>query len=493
MAEGGPYSLLASAIAGRRLQVSLELGAGDRAYTDGSTIFAEAGASWGQVAVQALLVGAGSLQPHRVRPLRGRSRLADAYLQWEVARGLVALASRVPQALLEQDFVAQLPSPCASAEQSLAAARGKLPLAPAALGVLRPSLLLREHARLAREGQVAVVRSLHVDDGTDGSDPDLEQSRLLSMFRSPLERSSSVFAELMRDLFDLRGGGEASQDAASGALLARPGTGGGPSGSRLSLTPGAPHAQATWRLGVVHRYPEWDEERRRYRPNWTAVAVVDPPASASADGRYPAVTHRRLQRRLAAVALDHEPHRHQPRGDDVLVDDLVRWATDRAAGHSPREDVYRASLRTRRDLGVLLLSDITGSTSELGASGVPVVQEQLGLAHRLACALHGAGDRVGWYGYHSRGRELVRLQRVKAFEDGMDSSVRSRLSRLSPAGYSRLGAAVRHATTIVQRDSGVPRQLLVVISDGFAYDQAGPFPGSRLTRWRTPASRRSRS
>jgi nitric oxide reductase NorD protein len=33
-----------------------------------------------------------------------------------------------------------------------------------------------------------------------------------------------------------------------------------------------------------------------------------------------------------------------------------------------------------------------------------------------------------------------------------------------------LGAAIRHGTAIVERRSGTPRRLLVVLSDGFAYD-----------------------
>jgi nitric oxide reductase activation protein len=33
-----------------------------------------------------------------------------------------------------------------------------------------------------------------------------------------------------------------------------------------------------------------------------------------------------------------------------------------------------------------------------------------------------------------------------------------------------VGAAIRHAAAVIERDGGTPRRLLVVVSDGFAYD-----------------------
>jgi nitric oxide reductase activation protein len=61
--------------------------------------------------------------------------------------------------------------------------------------------------------------------------------------------------------------------------------------------------------------------------------------------------------------------------------------------------------------------------------------------------------------------------RVKAFDDRLDSSVRRRLGLLVPNAYTRLGAAIRHGASLVEERGGTPRRLLVVLSDGFAYDQ----------------------
>jgi nitric oxide reductase activation protein len=59
---------------------------------------------------------------------------------------------------------------------------------------------------------------------------------------------------------------------------------------------------------------------------------------------------------------------------------------------------------------------------------------------------------------------------VKRFEDNFDSAVAQRLAALTPGAYSRLGAAIRHGTTVMAEKAGTSRRLLVVLSDGLAYD-----------------------
>jgi nitric oxide reductase activation protein len=58
---------------------------------------------------------------------------------------------------------------------------------------------------------------------------------------------------------------------------------------------------------------------------------------------------------------------------------------------------------------------------------------------------------------------------IKRFGDGAEALL-SRLGSLEPGAYSRLGAAIRHGTALLQDQGGTPRQLLVVLSDGLAYD-----------------------
>ena len=60
--------------------------------------------------------------------------------------------------------------------------------------------------------------------------------------------------------------------------------------------------------------------------------------------------------------------------------------------------------------------------------------------------------------------------RVMGFDEHFDGQAANRLAALRPNAYTRMGAAIRHATTVLAQRSGTARRLLIVISDGFAYD-----------------------
>jgi nitric oxide reductase activation protein len=99
-----------------------------------------------------------------------------------------------------------------------------------------------------------------------------------------------------------------------------------------------------------------------------------------------------------------------------------------------------------------------------------VHQQQRAAAAALTAALHDLGDRVALYAFHSQGRSAVSLMPVKRFDDDLDALAMKRLGGLVPGAYSRLGAAIRHGANILERRGGTSRRLLVVLSDGLAYD-----------------------
>jgi nitric oxide reductase activation protein len=136
----------------------------------------------------------------------------------------------------------------------------------------------------------------------------------------------------------------------------------------------------------------------------------------------------------------------------------------------PGEAIYVESVRRRRDLSVLVLLDVSGSAGEPGASGRTVHDHQVRAAAALTTALHDLGDRVALYGFRSMGRQAVQLLPVKRFGARLDGTVLRRLGGLVPGAYTRLGAAIRHGAAVLEAEGGTSRRLLVVLSDGFAYD-----------------------
>ena len=156
--------------------------------------------------------------------------------------------------------------------------------------------------------------------------------------------------------------------------------------------------------------------------------------------------------------------------DDIDLDAAVEARVEARAGSVPDEAVYLDSLRRRRDLSVLLLLDVSGSAAEPGTLGRTVHEQQRAAVGNLTVALHDLGDRVALYAYYSQGRRAVNMVPVKRFDDHFDAQVMRRLNSLEPGAFSRLGAAIRHGSAVLEARGGTSRRLLVVVSDGLAYD-----------------------
>jgi nitric oxide reductase activation protein len=118
----------------------------------------------------------------------------------------------------------------------------------------------------------------------------------------------------------------------------------------------------------------------------------------------------------------------------------------------------------------LILVDASGSASETDPEGLSVHEHQRRAAATLAATLEELGDRVAVYGFRSHGRGAVHLLALKRFAQRFGAGGRARLNQLKPAGYTRLGAGIRHAGEILKEEAGTPHRLLLVLSDGFPYD-----------------------
>jgi nitric oxide reductase activation protein len=265
----------------------------------------------------------------------------------------------------------------------------------------------------------------------------------------------------------LGGGGPPGADAPTHRIRS------GPSGGASAVVSTAVAHSDLGAVGALGdpngtKYPEWDVERQRYRADWCTVVELQPRVR---DGVSPAVPDGYgLQRALARLGLGLERCHRQPQGDDIDIDAAVEARVNVLTESSPDEAVYLDSLRRRRDLAVMLLLDVSGSVTEPGSPGQTVHEQQRAAAAALTLALHGLGDRVALYAFHSQGRSAVHIMPIKRFDDAFNASVMRRLGSLVPGAYSRLGAAIRHGAATLEKRGGTPRRLLVVLSDGLAYD-----------------------
>jgi hypothetical protein len=473
--------MLASAFAGRPLAVAAQQPGGPP-WTDGQTVFIDPSlprrANLAAIAVQASMIAAGSLDPDILRPLARHFRLARRYLAIEGHRALVANADVLPRVLAsvgDPDVASRSNSPTGSL--SLASGRAAIDDPPPEFGVIRANKVLAASSRAARQtGQEKpghVPRSQRRQELADLDDGEVDDSDDPDLFTSPVGGGGFIGKWLKKMLSSAR----------------KTGSGGGPPGADnpthrtnaanrgahavSSLASAASedvidHAAEVSSRGV--KYPEWDLNRKSYRPQWCTVLEIDSAIKGSASQAIDDAIG--LRRPLARLGMGlHRRHR-QSQGDDIDIDAAVEAHVELIAGSVPDEAVYLDSLRRRRDLSVLLLLDISGSAAEAGTVGATVHEQQRTAVANLTVALHDLGDRVALYAYYSQGRGAVTMVPVKRFDDHLDSQVIRRLNSLEPGAYSRLGAAIRHGSAVLEARGGTSRRLLVVLSDGLAYDHS---------------------
>jgi nitric oxide reductase NorD protein len=468
--------MLASALAGRPVAVA-PLDPGEPPWTDGATIFVDptAGgrANLDSVAVQASLIAAGSLAKDVIGSMARNPRLARRYLSIEGHRALVANGDLLPGVLCSlADRATAGRSDSAAVSLSIASGKEALDDPPQTFGVIRAKKVLAAASRAARE--VTAETPGHVPRRQGGKneleeldDAEVDETDDPDLFTSPVGGGGFIGKWLKKMLSSAR----------------KTGSGGGPPGTEApthrtnSANRGAYAVSSTASASAEEvpdirqdgfKYPEWDANRKSYRPDWCTVREVEPQVKASApqaiDGSIG------VRRPLARLGMGlHRRHR-QSQGDDIDIDAAIEERVEVMAGSVLDEAVYLDSLRRRRDLSVLLLLDVSGSSAEPGTVGRTVHEQQRAAVANLTVALHDLGDRVALYAYYSQGRTAVNMVPVKRFHDHLDARVIRRLNSLEPGAYSRLGAAIRHGSAVLESRGGTSRRLLVVLSDGLAYD-----------------------
>lgn len=219
-------------------------------------------------------------------------------------------------------------------------------------------------------------------------------------------------------------------------------------------------------------YDEWHEGERAFRRGWCRVAV-----EAAPNARDPRAAERQLRTlargctasieavraELRRVALARRARPRQRDGADVDHDALVSRHAALCAGSSPPDRLYVAARRHAPSLAVLLLVDLSLSTDGW-IDGERVLDVERQATFVLGEALEGIVPELGVAGFASHTRRHCKFVVLKGMQEPWIAA-RHRLVALEPGGYTRIGPAVRHATTVLQR-TAARRRLLLVLTDG---------------------------
>ena len=220
-------------------------------------------------------------------------------------------------------------------------------------------------------------------------------------------------------------------------------------------------------------YKEWDRTLSDYKLDWCLVRqrfAGDNPndfVGRIRDERHGLITL--LRRQFMKLKPERfKKYRAQPSGDALDIDALVQAMVDKRTGSFLSENVYVRRDKRIRDVAVLFLLDLSGSTEE-EINGRRVVDIQKEAMAMMAEALDSLGDPYAIYGFSSEGRFRVDLFSVKDFGEPYNQTVQYRLGNLEPLGLTRMGAVIRHAVHKLEGVSAAVK-LLVILTDGRPYD-----------------------
>ncbi len=220
-------------------------------------------------------------------------------------------------------------------------------------------------------------------------------------------------------------------------------------------------------------YPEWDARSSAYLPAHARVLT----SSVEASEEEPAFrTDPKAARRIQAVKRQFEALRpariltagHRD-GDELDTDRAIRSRIDLVATGEGDDRVWLQNRTEKRDLAVSILLDVSRSTESAvpghGHDGRAVIDIEREALAALAWGLDACGDDFAIHAFSSLKRDRVYVQTAKRFGEPMSASVESRIAGLKPGFYTRLGAAIRHASAGLTREAR-RRRLLLVITDG---------------------------
>ena len=174
----------------------------------------------------------------------------------------------------------------------------------------------------------------------------------------------------------------------------------------------------------------------------------------------------RVRRQFEAL----RPQRHwvsrQNDGTELDLENYINFLTDRKHGRVNNDTpVYRDIRNLSRDLSCLLLADLSLSTDahiNNEARVIDVIRDSLYL---FSEALTATGDRFALHGFSSRNRNHVRYYSIKNFDDDYNNDIRGHIDAIRPGYYTRMGAAIRHATQLLSKEAS-SQKLLLILTDG---------------------------
>lgn len=254
-------------------------------------------------------------------------------------------------------------------------------------------------------------------------------------------------------------------------------------------------------------YDEWDFRAADYKPRWCVVrqktmAEGDPNFYGATLHSYGGlVTRIRRQFEMMVPEMFRRVRKLED-GEEIDIDDLIEAIVDMKTGASPSDKFYWRRNKVQREVAAAFLLDTSASTAEAIDEGKrtaddwdapddPVeymvwLRTRRGEAARrsykriidvekeaivlIMNALEAIGDIYGIYGFSGYGRENVEYYTIKDLDEAFSDRVKRRIDRVAPLHATRMGPAIRHTISKLEK-ADARTKILFLVSDGRPQDR----------------------
>lgn len=231
--------------------------------------------------------------------------------------------------------------------------------------------------------------------------------------------------------------------------------------------------------GVYHEegayfYDEWDHVRQHYKKNWCVVRemhvtpVYDDFVQQTLSNNMGIV--KSLRRNFEALKGEEKLLKRQVNGDDIDIDALVESYAELSMGMELNERVFTKMQREDRNIAVMFMVDMSGSTKGW------INQAERESLVLLCESLEMLGDRYAIYGFSGTTRKRCEIYHIKHIDEDYSDKVKARISGITAKDYTRMGFAIRHLSALLE-EVEARTKLLITLSDGKPEDYDGLYRG----------------
>jgi nitric oxide reductase NorD protein len=252
-------------------------------------------------------------------------------------------------------------------------------------------------------------------------------------------------------------------------------------------------------------YDEWDFRANDYKPHWCRVIQQKLDEGDDDFFEKTLAEHSALvsQTRKQFELLRPELFRKIKKlydGEEIDLDAAIDFVVERRGRHTGDDKLYFRRNKVERDVAVAFLLDMSASTDEeisrrdrkddddfdddprrylawwaqkrareLQNPVKRIIDVEKESTVLLMEALETIGDRYGIYGFSGYGRDNVEFYIIKDIDEEFSDKVKRRIDKVVPIRSTRMGPAIRHATSKLDA-TDAKIKILFLVSDGRPQD-----------------------